>query len=133
MKIETKPWGTTTLLKLTPNHQLSLIDVRAGGYSSRHLHFHKQNVFAVVSGCLIISQYTRELALVDETVLRAGDSISVPPGVVHRFYATEDTECFELYYAPHGGRVGLDDITRYDKNGLEETQDSNRPHDRTGT
>ena len=50
------------------------------------------------SGKLKIHINKKDYALVDTTVLEAGEWTTVKPGEFHSFQAEEDTLAFELYY-----------------------------------
>lgn len=103
-----KIWGVTELLEANGVLELHRIEIKAGGYCSKHLHKHKWNGFFVESGELEIHVWKNKYDLVDVTVLKAGDYTSVPPGEYHMFKCVEDTVCFELYWA----QFDHDDIER---------------------
>ena len=93
-----KVWGTTEIILQTPFIEFHRIWVHSGGYCSTHKHEYKWNLFYVRSGKLKIHINKKDYALVDTTVLEAGEWTTVKPGEFHSFQAEEDTLAFELYY-----------------------------------
>lgn len=93
-----KVWGNTR--ELFRNHAMELhrIEGRQGGYSSVHHHKHKFNGFYVERGELLVKVWQPSGTL-DETHMRPGDYMSVPPGVMHQFVVLEDCVAFEVYWA----------------------------------
>lgn len=132
LSIDAKPWGFTALLYADGISQVNRICVCPGGYSSKHLHRSKTNVFVVCDGELLVYLFDVNLQPIDQHVLRSGDSLTVPPTVIHQFCARLRTEGYELYYAPHGGELQCDDIERFSTNGTTRaTQDCDCANERT--
>lgn len=99
------------------------IEVEAGGYCSTHHHVAKANWFRVTSGRLIIiEQDGGALALHD---LGPSDTIRVPSGNVHAFFAPVPVIAQELYVGDYGSPV-REDIVRIDAGGRLEVHDGNR-------
>jgi quercetin dioxygenase-like cupin family protein len=94
-----KVWGTTENLLTNSTLELHRIKAKNGGYCSKHKHKNKFNLFYVISGTLEIHVWKEDYDLIDVTKLSAGDSMAVPPGEFHRFYATSDCEGLELYWS----------------------------------
>ena len=120
--IEVKPWGSTQLLLFDGVCQVNRIHVVDCGYSSRHLHRTKVNVFTVLRGRLEVVTYherrSGSLRAMSEVILSPGQSTSVDAGTIHRFMAFGPTEALEAYYAHGATEVSLDDIVRFDSNGV---------------
>lgn len=132
MGAEAKPWGSTELLLFNGVCQVNRICTVAGGYSSKHLHETKVNVFTVLRGRLMITTYRLDrahLPIQSEAILEPGQSIAVDPWVVHRFLAIEPTEALEAYFSRHGAEVKLDDIKRFDVNGVSREVHDHGTHD----
>lgn len=107
--VQGKVWGETRLVTHVPGVvEMHRIEARKGGVCSKHAHQSKTNGFYVESGQLLIREWQNRYDLVDETVLKAGDYCTVPPGVYHQFEVLEDCVAFELYYA----QLIEDDIVR---------------------
>ena len=58
-RIVEKPWGTTETILASEKIHVELIRVVAGGYSSKHYHKNKDNLFYVVSGKLFVRIFKR--------------------------------------------------------------------------
>lgn len=109
-----KIWGLTERIFGHNNVEVHRIDVKKGGYCSKHHHVNKYNLFYVEVGALEITFY-QDNGLEDKTFLGAGDSLVVPPGKWHRFEATESTVAYEIYWSD----LDPDDIVREDHGGVK--------------
>jgi quercetin dioxygenase-like cupin family protein len=98
METHGKFWGKTSPLFNKNNVEIHRIEAIKGGFCSEHSHAHKFNMFFVESGALKITEWKDPSGNPDETVIHAGDTCSVPPGIVHKFEAVEDTIAFEVYW-----------------------------------
>lgn len=108
-----KVWGETARIFSAAGVEAHRIHVKNGGFCSRHSHQSKFNWFYVESGHLRIQQWTKE-GLFDQTDLKAGDYMTISPGIDHRFIGVEETVAFEIYWA----EMRTDDIERKDIGGL---------------
>ena len=97
-EIAGKIWGLTTEFFRCQTVSAHYLQIKKGGFSSLHKHDIKANVFYVVKGRLSITQ-EMGLGVSDVTVLTAGQSTVIPPGIFHQFRADLDTECIEVYQA----------------------------------
>jgi mannose-6-phosphate isomerase-like protein (cupin superfamily) len=115
-----KIWGLTKSLLDNPNFELHRIDIKKGGYCSKHYHKNKHNYFYVVSGILQIDVFREDSdkKIVDSTILGPDESTSVPPTCIHKFIALEDTIAFELYWTTNQTYLEKDDIVRFDQGGV---------------
>jgi mannose-6-phosphate isomerase-like protein (cupin superfamily) len=104
-----KIWGETNLVFSNNSVQINQIHIKKGGRCSKHMHNHKNNIFFVQSGELLIEQWTKEW-LVDSTILKKEDKMNISSQVFHRFTALEDTKALEIYYLD----IDNDDIIRED-------------------
>lgn len=95
-----KIWGSTCCLMIKNNVEIHRIEVNKGGFCSEHKHEHKWNAFFVESGVLEIIIYRQDAGQIieDKTVLCAGESTYIEPGVYHKFRAVESTIAFETYW-----------------------------------
>jgi len=98
--IEGKIWGTTRQLIAKETFSLHRLEVKTGGYCSRHFHRSKSNHFYVESGVLIIKVWARDKPVntYDETVLRPGDEMTVEPMTEHQFEAVSNCVLYETYW-----------------------------------
>ena len=103
-----KVWGVTRKIEANPFFELHRIEIKAGGYCSKHKHKYKWNGFYVESGRLEVRVWKNSYDLVDATVLGPGEYTVVMPGEFHMFSCLEDCVCFELYWA----KFDPDDIER---------------------
>lgn len=110
--IEGKLWGQTAVIARNPFMSVHRAEIDAGKCCSRHFHRHKWNGFFVERGVVAIRVEHGDLETV--TVLKAGDSTEVAPGVVHRFECSEPAVLFEFYWP---AALEADDIARHDEGG----------------
>jgi len=102
-----KVWGETRPVLMKPQIEIHELFIKAGGFCSKHHHVSKFNMFYVVSGQLRIKTW-KSYALIDETILSAGQSTVQAPGENHQFEALTDVRCLEIYWA----ELNHDDIVR---------------------
>lgn len=107
-----KVWGVTQLGFAYNGTEAHAIGVQKGGYCSTHSHTSKWNRFMVLSGTLAIRQYRNESEF-DETIIRAGQVVDVPPGVRHDFRALDQTMAIEFYWTV----LDVGDIDRHGTEG----------------
>ena len=114
-----KIWGTTEKILSNDAFEWHKIDIVKGGYCSEHFHEYKYNAFYVESGKLKISIFKDNVKidndLIDETILKAGDRMTVEPNQFHMFEALEDTVAYETYWAT----LRHDDIIRRTVGGIK--------------
>ena len=116
MEYAMKVWGRTSPLFHKNNVEIHRLEGEAGGYSSKHRHTSKYNMFIVEEGSIRVSIWRDGMPSPDTGLLRAGETITVSPGVWHRFEVVEDCVAYEVYW------VDLDpgDIEREDHGGKAE-------------
>jgi quercetin dioxygenase-like cupin family protein len=120
MNIQGKVWGETRLLFNKNNVEVHFVDIKKGGYCSKHLHRYKYNRFIVMSGKLKVTiwkDYGTEV-LEDVTIVQTTGECTVAPGDYHRFEALEHTQAFEIYWT----ELSENDIVREDHGGLSEDE-----------
>lgn len=93
-----KVWGLTSSIFNKNNVEIHRLEIQKGGYSSKHKHAHKYNLFYVESGELEISIWKNDYDLKDVTILHSNDSCIISPNEFHMFKANEDTICYEIYW-----------------------------------
>ena len=117
MNIQGKVWGTTSPLFNRNNVELHYVDIKKGGFCSKHLHKYKFNQFIVFSGKLKITvwkEYNKEI-LQDVSIISGGQHCIVSPNEFHKFEALEDTSALEVYWV----ELNVNDIVRLDHGGLK--------------
>jgi mannose-6-phosphate isomerase-like protein (cupin superfamily) len=98
MKIAGKAWGKTAEVFATPAFELHRLEISGQHRCSRHYHQAKFNGLYVESGAIQVTVWQPE-GTVDYTVLTAGESIVVPPGVDHMFVGVAPKSLvFETYW-----------------------------------
>jgi len=114
--VKDKVWGRTTLIFRTANVEVHYLEIKAGGYCSKHRHVKgKSNLFHIISGRLVVRVWdaTGE-KLIDSTVLDPGQITVVAPLLWHQFEAVKPTRCYEIYET----RVDPGDIERVSEGGI---------------
>jgi mannose-6-phosphate isomerase len=113
-----KPWGHELIFAAVEGKYVGkVIHVNAGHSLSLQYHKEKEETSCVISGEALIQHGPSPDRLVGER-LAAGDSIHLPPGVLHRITAISDLEFAEVSTANPGWRedvVRLED--RYGRTG----------------
>lgn len=97
MKKEGKIWGTNILLFNNGVVQINQISIKKGGRCSKHKHEHKNNVFFIQKGKLLVEEWKTN-GLIDSTILEDEQSTEIKSGIYHRFTAIEETIAIEIYY-----------------------------------
>ncbi|MBE3088577.1 MAG: hypothetical protein IMZ71_05635 [Chloroflexi bacterium] len=70
MTTEGKVWGKTTEIYRSETVSAHVLEILAGGFSSKHRHKIKKNIFHVLAGTVKITTWIDGHA--DETILRDG-------------------------------------------------------------
>lgn len=113
-----KLWGENHPISLTESFELHHATIREGGFSSRHKHERKFNLFYVVTGALHLYIYDADSDKPRESILLTSrERYTVPPGVFHRFEAMTNVELLESYWVSEG-TVDPNDIVRTDEGGI---------------
>ena len=109
-----KIWGTTQCIMKGHNWEVHRIEIKAGGYCSKHTHNHKNNMFFVEHGMLEVEKYDN--GLTDTTILINGESTTVKPGIKHMFRAKSEVIAYEIYWLDSIS----EDITRFTQGGMDD-------------
>jgi len=114
--VKGKVWGTTMLVFGNMSVEAHYLEIKKGGYCSKHRHPRgKTNLFHVISGKLLLQVWDEDgIKILDTTLIRGGQLTTVGPRLFHRFEAIEDTKCYEIYQIT----IDPDDIERMDEGGL---------------
>ena len=102
-----RPWGWFESLVLSDSFQVKRIHVKPGAALSLQSHKYRSEHWIVVEG---IAQVTIDE---DTKVVKAGESVFVPLGAIHRMENT-GTSSMVLIEVQLGNYLGEDDIVRYD-------------------
>ncbi len=103
--------------------RLELIRVVAGGYSSKHYHKNKDNLFYVVSGKLFVRIFKRVVG--DGSIILDERRSCLYPflvswGIIHQFEAVTDVVAYEVYFGIKDHAASPTDIVRLSQNGIKE-------------
>lgn len=121
MEIQGKVWGSTQSLFCKNNVEIHRIWGKLGGYSSKHHHVQKYNMFIVEKGRILVRIW-RGNKLIDNTYVGPQQTCTIPPGVEHQFEVLEsDTVAYEVYWT----EIRPDDIIRANRGGMRKVH--NRP------
>jgi mannose-6-phosphate isomerase len=99
-----KPWGYELIWARTDRYVGKILHVRAGHMLSLQYHNRKDETMHVFRGELILR--TRPGATLEERRLREGESVHIPPGLVHQIEAVVDSDVLEA------STPELDDLVR---------------------
>ena len=101
---------------------VSLLDVNSGFRCSTHYHKHRWNSFKSISAVVDILFLYKEHAqdgilwkpysLIE---LNPGQSLDVPPEIIHLFQVRKSGKLVEVYWTTDGTPVDMEDIVRFDE------------------
>lgn len=116
-KVLIKPWGKTRCVHRDMTHEIWHASIKKGGYSSRHTHDRKPNLFYVSSGTLLVHVFNNAFSTIPITTyeLTVGQQVTIQDGVWHQFEARSDVELVEVYWVYLKG----EDINRADEGGIK--------------
>lgn len=117
---EQKVWGKTQRVYERNGVSIAHATIVRGGYSSKHYHAKKDNVFQVVTGLLHVQLFVDGPEASPVTyVLAPGMTYRVPAGTWHRFVASSPTELIEVYDSADEDPPSPQDIVRHDEGGVD--------------
>jgi len=99
-----KPWGYELIWARTDRYVGKILHVKAGHVLSLQYHHRKDETMHVLRGELLLR--TRPGEVLVERPFRAGESVHIPPLLVHQIEAVEDTDVLEA------STPELDDLVR---------------------
>jgi mannose-6-phosphate isomerase-like protein (cupin superfamily) len=89
MQVIEKPWGREEVVEINDKYMVKKLTMWAGHRCSLQYHNQKKETIYVLSGILKIIQGANQDALI-EKLYYAGDTITIPPGLIHRMEGIED-------------------------------------------
>lgn len=104
-KVIEKPWGREEIVEINDKYMVKKLTMRKGHRCSLQYHNVKKETIYVLSGVLKIIQGTSQDVL-EEKLYRSGDTITIPPGLIHRMEGVEDAVYLEA------STPELDDVIR---------------------
>ena len=99
-----KPWGYELVWARTDRYVGKLLHVRAGHVLSLQYHNRKDETMHVLRGELMLR--TQPGDRLEERVFRAGDTVHIPPKLIHQIEAVVDSDVLEA------STPELDDLVR---------------------
>lgn len=93
-KIIEKPWGQEEIIEINDKYMVKKLSMWAGHRCSLQYHNFKKETIYVLSGVLKITQGNSQDTLEDH-IYRAGDTITISPGLIHRMEGIEDAVYLE--------------------------------------
>ena len=105
MKVIEKPWGREEVVEINEKYMVKKLTMFAGHRCSLQYHNIKKETIYVLSGVLKIIQGKSQDSLT-EKLYRPGDTITIPPGLIHRMEGVEDSVYLEA------STPEMDDVVR---------------------
>jgi len=100
-----KPWGYELIWARTDRYVGKILHVKAGHGLSRQYHNRKDETMHVLRGELALHLQAQG-GPVETRVFKAGESIHIPPGLIHQLDAVVDSDVLEA------STPDLDDLVR---------------------
>jgi mannose-6-phosphate isomerase len=104
-KVIEKPWGREEVIEINSKYMVKKLTMWAGHRCSLQYHNVKKETIYVLSGVLNIVQGTTLDTLVGKHY-RSGDTVTIPPGLIHRMEGVEDSVYLEA------STPEMDDVVR---------------------
>ena len=105
MQVIEKPWGREEVVEINDKYMVKKLTMWKDHRCSLQLHNHKKETIYVLSGKLRIISGPDQDNLTGK-IYTAGESITIPPGVVHRMEGAEDSVYLE------SSTPEMDDVVR---------------------
>jgi len=105
MRVIEKPWGNEEVIEINERYMMKKLTMWKGHRCSLQYHKVKRETIYVLSGKLRIYTGPSQDQL-ESQVFVAGETITLPPGVVHRMEAVEDSVYLEA------STPEMDDVVR---------------------
>jgi mannose-6-phosphate isomerase len=105
MQVIEKPWGREEVIEINDRYMMKKLTMWAGHRCSLQYHNVKRETIYVLSGQLRIYSGPAQEQLTSRVYL-AGETITLPPGVVHRMEAVADSTYIEA------STPEMDDVVR---------------------
>lgn len=93
MQIVAKPWGKEEVIEINEKYMVKKLTMWKGHRCSLQYHNHKKETIYVLDGELKIISGSNKDKL-SEKIYTAGETITIPPGIVHRMEGV--TDCIYL-------------------------------------
>jgi len=104
-KIILKPWGKEEIIEINNSYMMKKLTMKAGHRCSTQFHNIKKETIYVLLGKLKIS-IGSNINELKEKVYKSGETITIPPKLIHRMEALEDSVYLEA------STPEIDDVVR---------------------
>ena len=89
-KIIEKPWGKEEVIEINSRYMVKKLTMNAGHRCSTQYHNFKKETIYVLSGQLKIYWGTK-MDQLQSRIYKSGENITIPPKLIHRMEAVEDS------------------------------------------
>ena len=104
-----RPWGTEHLLALVSKQfSVKRLKIKAGNKGGLQYHRFKDEVAIMISGQMLI-RYDLGDKILQEKIVKAGEVVHFPPGLVHQEEAITDCEIIEASSPHFNDRVRVEE------------------------
>ena len=104
-----RPWGTEDLLALVSKQfSVKRLKIKAGNKGGLQYHRFKDEVAIIISGQMLI-RYDLGDKILQEKIVKAGEVVHFPPGLVHQEEAITDCEIIEASSPHFNDRVRVEE------------------------
>lgn len=104
-----RPWGTEHLVALVSGQfSVKKLIIRAGNRGGLQYHRLKDEVAILISGSLLV-RYDQGDGILKERVIKPGETVHFPPGLVHQEIALTDCEIIEASTPHFNDRVRVEE------------------------
>ena len=119
-----RPWGTEDLLALVSKQfSVKRLKIKAGNKGGLQYHRFKDEVAIMISGQMLI-RYDLGDKILQEKIVKAGEVVHFPPGLVHQEEAITDCEIIEASSPHFNDRVRMEEAYGFEKSqGLPTTRE----------
>lgn len=122
--LEHKNWGSKWCISQSIDKRVDLLFIKAGGYSSKHLHTTTSNSFFLLVGELQIITFEPHTEDSEDLVIKELNKDDVytlvPKQTQHRFRALTDVMVLEITEKQTSSAFIDEDIYRFDEGGIED-------------
>jgi len=105
MRVIEKPWGKEEVIEINEKYMMKKLTMWKGHRCSLQLHNYKKETIYILSGQLRIISGPNQNNLTGK-IYKAGESITISPGTVHRMEGAEDSVYLEA------STPEMDDVVR---------------------
>ncbi len=109
-EIVEKPWGFELIFARTENYVGKVLHIKKGEALSLQYHNLKDETIHIQTGSIKFQTASAPGEPLKEIILKPGESFHIPPKLVHRMIAIEDTDILEVSTPQLEDVVRLEDL-----------------------